>query len=63
MSLHPMPIKRLILSKDEYYHTVKDEVNTLNLDNIKSSIETIALRASGIVHGNETPSRVEKLND
>lgn len=51
------------MDKDEYYHTVKDEVSTLNVQNIISSIEAIAIGASGIVEGKQTPSRVEKLTD
>ena len=51
------------IDKDTYYHTVKDEVSTLNIENIKSSIEAIALGATGIVNGTQTPSRVEKLKD
>lgn len=49
------------IEKDEYYHTVKDEVSTLDIDNIKSSIEAIAKGAIGIVNGTQTPTRVEKL--
>ncbi|ERJ60068.1 M20/M25/M40 family metallo-hydrolase [Sphingobacterium paucimobilis] len=51
------------IDKDEYYHTVKDEVSTLNINNIKSSIEAIAIGASGIINGSQTPQRVEKLKD
>jgi hypothetical protein len=51
------------IDKDTYYHTVKDEVSTLDIDNITSSIEAIALGAEGIVNGKQTPSRVEKLKD
>lgn len=51
------------MDKDKFYHTVKDEVGTLDIDNIKSSIEAIALGAAGIVNGSQTPSRVEKLKD
>lgn len=51
------------IDKDNYYHTVKDEINTLNIENIKSSIEAIAIGAKGIVDGSQTPSRVEKLKD
>lgn len=51
------------MDKDEYYHTVKDEVSTLNVQNIISSIEAIAIGAAGIVEGRQTPSRVEKLKD
>lgn len=51
------------IDKDSYYHTVKDEVSTLDIQNIKSSIEAIAQGAIGIVKGEQTPSRVEKLRD
>lgn len=51
------------IDKDTYYHTVKDEVSTLNVDNIVSSIEAIAFGAQGIVNGSQTPTRVEKLKD
>lgn len=51
------------IDNDTYYHTVKDEVETLNIENIKSSIEAIALGANGIVNGTQTPTRVEKLKD
>lgn len=51
------------IDKDSYYHTVKDEVSTLNIEHIRSSIEAIALGVKGIVNGSQTPSRVEKLRD
>src|SRR5690606_17664442 len=51
------------IDKDAYYHTVKDEVSTLDIRNIKSSIEAIANGAVGIVTGEQTPTRVEKLTD
>lgn len=51
------------IDKDEYYHTVKDEVSTLDIQNIESSIEAIAKGVVGIVTGEQTPSRVEKLKD
>ncbi|MBD1433355.1 M20/M25/M40 family metallo-hydrolase [Sphingobacterium sp. DN00404] len=51
------------IDKDEYYHTVKDELSTLAIQNIKSSIEAIAKGVVGIVTGEQTPSRVEKLMD
>ena len=51
------------IDNDTYYHTVKDEVSTLDIENIQSSIEAIALGATGIVNGEQTPSRVEKLRD
>lgn len=51
------------IDKDAYYHTVKDELSTLDIQNIKSSIEAIAKGVEGIVSGKQTPSRVEKLKD
>lgn len=51
------------IDKDTYYHTVKDEISTLDLNNIISSIEAIAKGAEGIVKGTQTPNRVEKLKD
>lgn len=51
------------MDKDNLYHTVKDEVNSLDVDNITSSIKAIAIGAEGIVNGTQTPTRVEKLTD
>ncbi len=51
------------IDKDNFYHTVKDEVSTLNIKNIVSSIEAIAIGTKAIVEGQITPSRVEKLKD
>ncbi len=49
------------IEKDQYYHTVKDEVETLDVENIVSSIKAIALGARSIVLGEDTPNRVPKL--
>jgi len=49
------------IEKDPYYHTVDDEVETLNMENITSSIRAIALGAHSIVMGEDTPRRVPKL--
>ena len=51
------------IDKDQYYHTVKDEVGTLAIENIVSSIKAIALGARSIVAGEDTPTRVPKLED
>ncbi|MDP9047252.1 MAG: M20/M25/M40 family metallo-hydrolase [Bacteroidota bacterium] len=45
---------------DKYYHTVKDELSTLDVANITSTIRAIALSARGIVSGKDTPKRVAK---
>lgn len=49
------------IERDQNYHTVKDEVGTLNIQNIVSSIEGIAVGAKSIVMGQDTPTRVPKL--
>ncbi|MFB2121149.1 M28 family peptidase [Parapedobacter sp. 2B3] len=49
------------IDQDHYYHTVKDEVETLSIGNIVSSIQAIALGATSIVSGDDTPTRVPKL--
>lgn len=49
------------IDKDSYYHSVADEVETLNIDNIVSSIKALAIGAKSIVAGKDTPTRVPKL--
>jgi hypothetical protein len=46
---------------DKLYHTVKDEVSTLDMANITSAIRAIALSSRTIVSGKDTPKRVAKL--
>ncbi len=46
---------------DKLYHTVGDEVSTLDLANITSTIRAIALSSRTIVSGKDTPKRVAKL--
>ncbi|MDB5110982.1 MAG: Bacterial leucyl aminopeptidase precursor, partial [Mucilaginibacter sp.] len=46
---------------DKYYHTVKDELSTLDVGNITSTIKAIALSSRTIVSGQDTPKRVPKL--
>lgn len=45
---------------DPYYHTVDDEVSTLDMDNITNVIRGIALSSKTIVNGVDTPSRIDK---
>ncbi len=45
---------------DKYYHTVKDELSTLDVGNITSTIRAIALSSRSIVSGLDTPTRVAK---
>ncbi|WP_184544204.1 M28 family metallopeptidase [Mucilaginibacter sp. FT3.2] len=46
---------------DKYYHTVKDELSTLDVNNITLTIRAIALSSRSIVAGVDTPTRVAKL--
>ena len=46
---------------DKYYHTVDDELSTLDVGNITSTIRAIALSSRSIVNGKDTPTRVAKL--
>ncbi len=46
---------------DKFYHTVGDELSTLDVANITSAIRAIALSSRTIVSGEDTPKRVEKL--
>ena len=46
---------------DKFYHTVKDEYSTLDVENILSTIKAIAKSAVSIVKGIDTPSRIPKL--
>ncbi len=45
---------------DPYYHTVNDEVETLDMANITATIKGIALSARSIVEGLDTPTRIDK---
>lgn len=46
---------------DKFYHTVNDEVETLDVANITATIKAIALSARSIVSGKDTPKRIPKL--
>jgi hypothetical protein len=46
---------------DKYYHSVYDEVNTLNFNMMSEVIKSIALSVEGIVTGTDTPTRITKL--
>lgn len=48
---------------DKLYHTVKDEYSSLDTDNILSTIKAIALSATSIVKGTDTPVRIPKLTN
>lgn len=50
------------IDTDKFYHTVNDEFETLDVNNIWSTIKAIALSARSIVAGIDTPKRIPKLN-
>ncbi|HTH54837.1 MAG TPA: M20/M25/M40 family metallo-hydrolase [Cyclobacteriaceae bacterium] len=45
---------------DKLYHTVNDEVESLDMKNITSTIKAIALSSKTIVEGSDTPKRIDK---
>ncbi|GHN03188.1 hypothetical protein WSM22_46770 [Cytophagales bacterium WSM2-2] len=45
---------------DKFYHTVNDEVETLDMKNITSTIKAIALSSRTIIDGTDTPKRIDK---
>ncbi|MFA6247542.1 MAG: M20/M25/M40 family metallo-hydrolase [Mucilaginibacter sp.] len=47
---------------DKFYHTVKDEYSTLDVNNIVATIRAIALSSRSIVSGKDTPTRIPKLD-
>lgn len=49
------------IDQDELYHTVKDEYETLDTDNILSTIKSIAISATTIIKGKDTPTRIPRL--
>lgn len=46
------------IDSDPYYHTVNDEMSTLNLDHMQATIEAIAQSAGAIIRAEASPSRV-----
>jgi hypothetical protein len=49
------------IDTDKLYHTVGDEIQTLDIDNIVATIRAIALSSGTIILGQDTPTRVPKL--
>ena len=47
------------MDSEPYYHTVKDEIGTLDMENMSAIIEAIAVSSQGIISGKQTPSRVK----
>lgn len=51
------------IDSDKFYHTVNDEVETLDVSNITATIKAIALSSRSIVAGTDTPRRIPKLKE
>lgn len=50
------------IDKDQFYHTVKDEVSTLDIKNITDIIKAIAVSSGTIVNGTSTPTRITPVS-
>jgi hypothetical protein len=48
------------IDSDALYHTVADEVQSLDMKNITATIKALALATKSIVAGTDTPSRIDK---
>ncbi|MGV3639641.1 MAG: M20/M25/M40 family metallo-hydrolase [Adhaeribacter sp.] len=48
------------IDTDPYYHTVNDEVETLDLAHMTQTIKAIAQGATSIISGQDTPTRIPK---
>lgn len=51
------------IDQDKFYHTVKDELQTLDIKNIISSIKAIAAGTASIISGKDTPTRIPPLKN
>jgi len=51
------------IDSDKLYHSVKDEFNSLDVNNITATIRAIALSSRSIVSGKDTPKRIPKLEE
>ncbi len=47
------------MDSEKYYHTVDDEIETLDMKNMAKIIRAIAISSSSIIAGTDTPSRVD----
>ena len=47
------------MDSEKFYHTVNDEIETLDMDNMAAIIRAIALSSQSIISGKDTPSRVD----
>ena len=47
------------LDKDQHYHQVTDDINSLDLDSMYKVIESLSIATQGLVDGTITPTRVD----
>lgn len=47
------------MDSEKYYHTVDDEIETLDMDNMAEIIKAFAIGASSIISGKDAPARVD----
>jgi hypothetical protein len=47
------------MDSEKYYHTVDDEIETLDMKNMTEIIKAIAVSAKSIIAGKDTPTRVD----
>ncbi|GAB3819872.1 M20/M25/M40 family metallo-hydrolase [Pontibacter rugosus] len=53
-------ISSVQIDQDKTYHTVKDELEQLDMAHLTNMIKAIALASQGVVNGEDTPTRVDK---
>ncbi|WP_347158586.1 M20/M25/M40 family metallo-hydrolase [Pontibacter chitinilyticus] len=53
-------ISSVQIDKDKLYHSVDDELASLDMAHLTNMIKAIALASQGIVNGEDTPTRVDK---
>jgi len=46
------------MDSEKYYHTQEDEIETLDMNNMAEIIKAIAISATSIIAGKDTPTRV-----
>ncbi len=59
MGIPAHTVSSVQIDKDRYYHSVNDEVSTLDIVNMTAVIQGIAFGVSSIVSGQDTPSRIK----
>ena len=47
------------MDSEKFYHTLNDEIETLDMVNMTEIIKAIAISSKSIISGKDTPSRVD----